>query len=63
MSKAWKPKKGKRFYWIDGEGRIKEATWSGGDWFYKDLLKMGNVFKTRQEAVVHADEMKERTTR
>ena len=48
----WKPEEEETFFYLDPTGRIKENELYEGDSMPEnaDILKMGNVFKTKEEA-------------
>ena len=59
VSKPWKPKKGEKYwFYLYGAKEIIDSTWSGVTY---DLLlwKVGNCFKTREEAETKGKEIME----
>lgn len=49
-SKVWKPKDGEIFYYINCDGKICRETWRDSSTFSLSLYKLGNCFKTIEEA-------------
>ena len=59
VSKPWKPKKGEKYWcYLYGVKEVIDSRWSGGTY---DLLlwKVGNCFKTQEEAATKGKEIME----
>lgn len=46
---VWKPKKGKKYYFVGSDGTVQLTDWRG-DQLDMELLKHHNVYKTREQA-------------
>lgn len=53
QTKRWKPKDGDRVWLVFNNGELEETTYLGG--MDGDILKLGNCFKTEQEAQKELD--------
>ena len=53
-SGTWEPKKGDRYYFVDGSGYIKHDTWDNTFWEV-DRYRIGNVFRTEEAAKRYSD--------
>lgn len=49
----WKPAVGKRYYFVPHSGGISSLSWKD-DYVDHTIYKIGNIFKTEDEAVFHA---------
>lgn len=54
----WRPKVGEPYYFIDQCWKLKAYTWEDDD-FDNEQYKLGNVFKTYEEATQALEKFKE----
>lgn len=50
VPKPWKPKDGEKYFFIACDGSVYPAEFNSEAGFYKLDLRMGNVFRTKEEA-------------
>lgn len=56
--RKWKPKIGEIIYTIQGNGEILESYYDNSMMYYQKCIEIGNCFKTREEAEIKLNQIK-----
>lgn len=58
IESEWEPKKGELIYIIQGNGEILDSYYDNSMRYYQQCIEIGNCFKTRKEAEIKLNQIK-----